>query len=63
MIRKIQIIFLIYTAWFLISCSTGSTIVPNKQSQKDNLRDDSGANPKALEHFMDGQLLMTQGNY
>ena len=63
MIRIIQIIFVICTVWFLVSCNTGSTIIPNKQSQKDNLRDDSRANPKALQHFMDGQLLMTQGNH
>jgi Tfp pilus assembly protein PilF len=46
-----------------LSCHSGSQVSPSDLPPIDQAKEETTVNPEALQHFMDGQLYMNQGNY
>ena len=63
MIRMYQNLIFLFFILLGLSCHSGSQISPSDLPPIDQTKEETTVNPEALQHFMDGQLYMSQGNY
>jgi len=62
-IRMYQNLIFLFLILLGLSCHSGSQISPSDLPPIDQTKEETTVNPEALQHFMDGQLYMSQGNY
>jgi len=62
-IRMYQNLIFLFFILLGLSCHSGSQVSPSDLPPIDQTKEETTVNPEALQHFMDGQLYMNQGNY
>ena len=62
-IRMYQNLILFFLILLGLSCHSGSQVSPSDLPPIDQTKEETTVNPEALQHFMDGQFYMSQGNY
>ena len=61
--RMYQNLILLILILLGLSCHSGSQVSPSDLPPIDQTKEETTVNPEALQHFMDGQFYMSQGNY